>query len=33
MNEEGEESDQTIIERRFIRLVQRGRWEFVQRVN
>lgn len=33
MNEEGEESDQTLIERRFIRLVQRGRWEFVQRVN
>ncbi|EDL59586.1 NUDIX hydrolase [Gimesia maris] len=33
MSEEGQDSDQTIIERRFIRLIQRGRWEFVQRVN
>ena len=33
MNHEDQASDQTIAEARFLKLIKRGRWEFVQRVN
>lgn len=33
MSNEDQSSDQTIAEARFLKLIKRGRWEFVQRVN
>lgn len=33
MSEEAQEPDQTIAETRFLKLLKRGRWEFVQRAN
>ena len=33
MNDKDQESDQIIAETRFLRLIKRGRWEFIQRAN